>query len=385
MFYENAWALMTVHREPSHQVGGTTYSSGDINIPEDPEYNRGVEQAYPGFQGVHYFDGLTRHYFGDKAGPLATPSSGLQTCTFYFSDYEFDDDPTIPIYPIQGSYDPSPVLCMPVTNVICCYNGTAYDFSLCITRHTSFTYEFAYSLTGSLKVNGWSSGTSAGSVTITSSAYLQRPAGPAPPWRRRRASGGHPPVGRHQLHRNLQDADPLYLIGTGDPHGIHRFLHGDGRRLEPQRGLDVVRNPDLRVQCGNGAWSTSTNTFTPADGSTPYGTVQINDWLSIYSGSPSATPYIAQVTGVATGTNELITLSSTYKFGTAPTTGSTFNAIDGGAWAHLGMLASGAAAAWHHHAADPRQRQGRHLYQQHDGPRLLAQRHDDARPLVARL
>jgi hypothetical protein len=91
-----------------------------------------------------------------------------------------------------------------------------------------------------------------------------------------------------------------------------------------------------------GAWAA--NVFTPSDGSTPASTVTVGDWVSIYPTCNTTTPYIAQVTVVGSGVNGTITLSSTAKFGTAPgTLSTTANAIDGGAWADLGMLASGVA------------------------------------------
>ena len=90
----------------------------------------------------------------------------------------------------------------------------------------------------------------------------------------------------------------------------------------------------------SGNWGgTSTYVFTPTDGSTPSSSVNVGDWVSIYTGSPSATSYIAQVTAVGSGTNGTITVSSTNFIGTVPTSGSgTFTLKDGGAWADFGIV-----------------------------------------------
>jgi hypothetical protein len=84
--------------------------------------------------------------------------------------------------------------------------------------------------------------------------------------------------------------------------------------------------------------------FTPTDGQTTTSLVAVNDWCSIYPTGNTTTPYVAQVTAVGAGVNGTITLSTTAKFGTAPTSNSgSRNAKTGGAWADLGMLASGVA------------------------------------------
>jgi hypothetical protein len=92
-----------------------------------------------------------------------------------------------------------------------------------------------------------------------------------------------------------------------------------------------------------GNWD-GTSVFTPTDGQTTTSLVNVNDWCSIYPTGNSTTPYIAQVTAVGAGTNGTITLSTTNKFGSAPSSNSgSRNAKTGGAWADLGMVASGVA------------------------------------------
>lgn len=84
----------------------------------------------------------------------------------------------------------------------------------------------------------------------------------------------------------------------------------------------------------NGAWSTVTNIFTAA-AATPFSGVTANvDYASIYpDGTTSGAVYVALITAVGGG-GLTITLSSTIKYGTAPTTGATgISAKVNGAWA----------------------------------------------------
>jgi hypothetical protein len=92
-----------------------------------------------------------------------------------------------------------------------------------------------------------------------------------------------------------------------------------------------------------GNWD-GTSVFTPTDGQTTTSLVSVGDWASVYPTGNSVTPYVAKVTAVGAGVNGTITLSTTLKFGTAPTSNSgSRECRTGGAWADLGMLASGAA------------------------------------------
>jgi hypothetical protein len=120
----------------------------------------------------------------------------------------------------------------------------------------------------------------------------------------------------------------FYMIGTGVGSNLNA-------------GSTISPTPIFSDVGSNGSWN-GTSTYTPTSGVTPASTVNVNDWVSIYT-NQSATPYIAQVTSVGTGANGVITLSTSAKFGTAPASSAVANCIDGGAWADLGMLASGAA------------------------------------------
>ncbi|MBK3666173.1 hypothetical protein JJE66_33750 [Bradyrhizobium diazoefficiens] len=80
----------------------------------------------------------------------------------------------------------------------------------------------------------------------------------------------------------------------------------------------------------NGAWSTVTNKFTPTSGN-PSLTVKVGDFAHVFADGSTTPTYIGRVTAVSATD---ITISSTLKAGTAPTTAATGISINvGGAWA----------------------------------------------------
>jgi hypothetical protein len=82
----------------------------------------------------------------------------------------------------------------------------------------------------------------------------------------------------------------------------------------------------------NGNWN-GTATFTPTDGSTPNASVNAGDWASVYNDGATTPVYIARVVSVGAGVNGIITLHTTFKSGTAPTSSATGRTIKvGGAW-----------------------------------------------------
>lgn len=85
------------------------------------------------------------------------------------------------------------------------------------------------------------------------------------------------------------------------------------------------------VTATNGNWSTATNVFAAASG-TPFSGVTVGEFASVYLDGATVAVYIGRVTAVnGGGTN--ITISSTAKSGTAPTTGATGRSCTtGGAW-----------------------------------------------------
>lgn len=87
------------------------------------------------------------------------------------------------------------------------------------------------------------------------------------------------------------------------------------------------------VESTNGNWGVAAaNRFTAASG-TPFSSVAIGDWASIYLDGATQTGYAARVTAINAG-GASIDLSSTSKYGTAPATGSTGRTCRiNGAWA----------------------------------------------------
>lgn len=85
------------------------------------------------------------------------------------------------------------------------------------------------------------------------------------------------------------------------------------------------------VTSANGAWSTVTNIFTATSG-TPFSGVSVGDFASLYADGGTVSVYVARVTAVGGG-GLTLTLSTTAKSGTAPTTaGVGITCTTGGAW-----------------------------------------------------
>ncbi len=85
------------------------------------------------------------------------------------------------------------------------------------------------------------------------------------------------------------------------------------------------------VTSTNGGWSTVTNIFTAAAG-TPFSGVSVGDFASVYIDGATVAVYIGRVTNVGGG-GATLTISSTAKMGTAPTTsGTARSCTTGGAW-----------------------------------------------------
>jgi hypothetical protein len=82
----------------------------------------------------------------------------------------------------------------------------------------------------------------------------------------------------------------------------------------------------------NGGWNSGTGVFTPASGNPVSAGVAVGNFVSVYTdGAGAPTGFVARVTAVSSTT---ITLSTTAKSGTAPTTAASgITAVVGGAWA----------------------------------------------------
>jgi hypothetical protein len=105
---------------------------------------------------------------------------------------------------------------------------------------------------------------------------------------------------------------------------------------DPSNGSNVnsgsTTSASAAYTCTNSNWD-GTSVFTPTDGSTPASTVNVGDFASVYLDGASTAVYVARVTTVAAGVNGAITLSTTAKCGTAPTSGASGRTIKvGGAW-----------------------------------------------------
>jgi hypothetical protein len=85
------------------------------------------------------------------------------------------------------------------------------------------------------------------------------------------------------------------------------------------------------VTSTNGGWSTVTNIFTAASG-TPFSGVSAGDFASIYTDGATTTVCVARVTAVGGG-GATLTLSTTSRIGTAPTTAASgITCTVGGKW-----------------------------------------------------
>jgi hypothetical protein len=103
-------------------------------------------------------------------------------------------------------------------------------------------------------------------------------------------------------------------------------MNGGGDHTNGQPGTSPLYSST------NGNWD-GTSIYTPTDGSTPASTVTVGDWANVFNDGTTTPVYIARVTAVAAGANGAITLSTTAKVGTAPTSSATARSINvGGAW-----------------------------------------------------
>lgn len=84
----------------------------------------------------------------------------------------------------------------------------------------------------------------------------------------------------------------------------------------------------------NGNWSTSTNIFIPTDGTNPVSAgVTVGQYASIYVDGATVAVFIAKITTVVNAANGAITVSSSLRAGSAPSTSVTGRSITvGGVW-----------------------------------------------------
>lgn len=95
---------------------------------------------------------------------------------------------------------------------------------------------------------------------------------------------------------------------------------------------------DGAVYTSTGGNFDGTSVFTPTDGSTPALLIGVGDYVSLYNTGDTVTRCVAQVTAVGAGVNGTVTVSTTIKYGTVPTSNSGSRALKaGGAWASLAV------------------------------------------------
>jgi hypothetical protein len=141
--YKNRWCLVEINRQPQHQVGAAI----GIVPPLDPEWVAPTSPLNP----VHYFDGLTRWYFGDTNAPQ------LLNATCYFTDFYLD---TVANCPDDV-----------VSTIVATYSGSAYELTWqCNPENVVVTYNVRYSTT-SMKPNSFASGTDGGQVSSPGNNY----------------------------------------------------------------------------------------------------------------------------------------------------------------------------------------------------------------------
>ncbi len=77
-----------------------------------------------------------------------------------------------------------------------------------------------------------------------------------------------------------------------------------------------------------------TSVFTPTDGSTPASSIAVGDYVSLYNSGETVCRCVAKVVTVAAGVNGAVTIDTTIKYGTVPTSNSgSRNLKHGGPWA----------------------------------------------------
>jgi hypothetical protein len=96
---------------------------------------------------------------------------------------------------------------------------------------------------------------------------------------------------------------------------------------------DVGGGSDAAIYTSVAGNFDGTSVFTPTDGSTPASTVSVGMYVALYNTGDTVCRAVAQVTAVGAGVNGTITVSTTIKYGTFPTSNSGSRALKcGGAW-----------------------------------------------------
>jgi hypothetical protein len=132
--YNGKVVYVDINRTPQHQVGTST----STNWPENPSAPT-----------VNYFDGLTRWYFDTQDGNWSGASCQFRPVTFE---------------KILGEPDQQ------VSSMTYQYTGTRYEVTWSGPKNSTLKFDIAYS-GASMKSTGFSSGTTAGTVSATGNDY----------------------------------------------------------------------------------------------------------------------------------------------------------------------------------------------------------------------
>jgi hypothetical protein len=147
--HSGRWIQFTINKHPNHIVGG----AGAVDVGDDPEF------VSPTFGGpVHYFDGMTRFYFGMFGW---TPNAGT-TCSlddFYVSQSPYKEADDV-VYSVVASH----------TGPISGYADGRYEVRWSAPPAVDRTFNIRYS-TQPMHVNGFASGTDGGAVATTGNTY----------------------------------------------------------------------------------------------------------------------------------------------------------------------------------------------------------------------
>lgn len=145
--YADRWAKIWINQHPQHE---RTYNSG-LNWPDNVSlYVNQVTGTYGSYGPVSYMDGLSRYYFDPQP-------AGLEGSIWDFDDFYFYEDANG-----EPDYD--------ISSIIALYTGTQYEVTWAGEKGVGVTYEIRYK-TSSMRVGGFTSGTSGGTATNPGNDY----------------------------------------------------------------------------------------------------------------------------------------------------------------------------------------------------------------------
>ena len=158
-FYPDSPVKVEVNASPQHQVGANSYSKWG----NDPVYNgAGVYPGWPGYDSVthfHYFDSLTNWYIDGNFGSNTTP---LNMTIGQEDLYTVPNEPEELVSTRAITW----------TNARLSDGQPGYEVGWDGPKLTLVRYQVNYSISGSLKSLGFSSGANGGTVNGLASSYV---------------------------------------------------------------------------------------------------------------------------------------------------------------------------------------------------------------------